>query len=84
MESITFPLLCWILYNSFVASCNFSSFWSVIPNLSIISEAGISPYPFTLHTGIGTTFSMIPSTLYLAINSSLFFKSLSAMYSTVS
>ena len=50
-------------------------YFMVIPNLSIMSAAGISPYPLTVQTGIGTTFSMIPSRLYLAINSSFFFKS---------
>ena len=79
MDSIILPLLCCCLYNSLVASCNFSSFWSVIPSLSIMSAAGISPYPLRVHTGIGSTFSIIPLKLYLAINSSLFFKSFSAM-----
>ena len=79
IESMILPLLCCCLYSSFVASCSFSSFWSVIPNLSMMSAAGISPYPLSVHTGIGSTFSMIPSRLYFAIISSLFFKSCSAM-----
>ena len=79
IESMILPLLCCCLYSSFVASCNFSSFWSVMPNLSMMSLAGISPYPLRVHTGIGSTFSIMPSRLYFDINSSFFFKSWRAM-----
>ena len=75
IDSMIVPLLCCCLYSSLVASLNFSSFWSVMPNLSMMSAAGISPYPLSVHTGIGSTFSMMPSRLYLAINSSFFFRS---------
>ena len=77
--SLIIPFLCSILYNSLVASWSLGSFWSLMPNFSIISAAGISPYPFTLHTLIGFTSSIMSSKWYLAINSLLFFKSWRAM-----